>query len=401
MAEMNTRKRGNKWEYYFEVAQIEGKRKRISKGGFRTKADAVTAGHKAMSEYLTAGSVNPTLNISVHDFLLYWLEQYCEPNLKSTTVLNYKKRIKQHIDPVIGKYTLSAIQPEQLQRLINSMVSKGYSKNTILTVKGILSNSFGYAVNPLKYLASSPMLYVKLPKGSRQNYKQTQRVRNAIPDDVIEQIFERFPEGSSCYLPMQFAYRCGMRLGEAFAVTWDNIDFSYKTITIDKQLQWDSERSVWYITPPKYNSIRKIDIDQTMMDLLLRTKIKQDQMKLGYAEYYETIYYDPERGINTTVGEPIEFVNTRDSGGYIQPRVMQHTSSIIHKFYPAFDFHSLRHTHCTKLLEAGLPIKYVQERLGHKNITVTMEIYNHLTQNQAEQSKQALDNIFNNKKDST
>lgn len=394
MAEMNTRKRGNKWEYYFEVAQIEGKRKRISKGGFRTKADAVIAGHKALNEYLTAGSINPTCNISVHDYLLYWLEQYCEANLKATTVLNYRKRIKLHIDPVIGRYRLSAIKPEQLQQLINNMVSKGYSKNTILTVKGILSSSFGYAVNPLRYIVSSPMLYVKMPKGSKQNYKQTQRVRDAIPDDIITQIFERFPEGSSCYIPMQLAYRCGMRLGEAFAVTWEDVDFSYKTITINKQLQWDSERSVWYITPPKYNSIRKIDMDEFTMNLLLRTKIKQDQMKLGYDEHYEIIYYDQDNGINNTVGEPINFVNTRDNGGYIQPRVMQHTSTIIHKFYPAFDFHSLRHTHCTRLLEAGLPIKYVQERLGHKNIAVTMEIYNHLTQNQAKQSKEALDGIF-------
>ena len=391
---MNTRKRGNKWEYYFEVAQIEGKRKRISKGGFRTKADAVIAGHKALNEYLTAGSINPTCNISVHDYLLYWLEQYCETNLKATTVLNYRKRIKLHIDPVIGRYCLSAIKPEQLQQLINNMVSKGYSKNTILTVKGILSSSFGYAVNPLRYIVSSPMLYVKMPKGSKQNYKQTQRVRDAIPDDIITQIFERFPEGSSCYIPMQLAYRCGMRLGEAFAVTWEDVDFSYKTITINRQLQWDSERSVWYITPPKYNSIRKIDMDEFTMNLLLRTKIKQDQMKLGYDEHYEIIYYDQDKGINNTAGEPINFVNTRDNGGYIQPRVMQHTSTIIHKFYPMFDFHSLRHTHCTRLLEAGLPIKYVQERLGHKNIAVTMEIYNHLTQNQAEQSKEALDGIF-------
>lgn len=48
-------------------------------------------------------------------------------------------------------------------------------------------------------------------------------------------------------------------------------------------------------------------------------------------------------------------------------------------------FHALRNTHCTRLLEAGAPIKYLQERLGHKNITVTWMVYNHLTQNQKEQ----------------
>lgn len=58
-------------------------------------------------------------------------------------------------------------------------------------------------------------------------------------------------------------------------------------------------------------------------------------------------------------------------------------------------FHALRHTHCTRLLEAGAPIKYVQERLGHKNIKVTLDVYNHLTQNQTEQGNNTLESIFN------
>lgn len=87
-------------------------------------------------------------------------------------------------------------------------------------------------------------------------------------------------------------------------------------------------------------------------------------------------------------------MNVRENGSFIQPRCMQHASRVIHKTYPEFDFHSLRHTHCTMLLEAGLPIKYVQKRLGHKNIEVTMNIYNHLTENQASASKEKLDSIF-------
>ena len=47
MADINARKRGNKWEYYFEIAKMDGKRKRISKGGFNTKAEAVSEGVKA------------------------------------------------------------------------------------------------------------------------------------------------------------------------------------------------------------------------------------------------------------------------------------------------------------------------------------------------------------------
>ncbi len=78
---------------------------------------------------------------------------------------------------------------------------------------------------------------------------------------------------------MLFAYHCGMRLGEAYAVTWDNVDFEDKTITINKQLQWDEEQKFWYLTPPKYNSVRTIGIDQFVLDLLRTVKDGRNAQK--------------------------------------------------------------------------------------------------------------------------
>ena len=134
MADINARKRGKKWEYYFEIAKMDGKRKRISKGGFNTKAEAVSEGVKAMHEYQTAGTVNTPSELSMHDYLNYWIEMYCIPNLKPTTVANYKKYIRLHISPKIGKYRLVTITAEQLQKLINDMVANGYSKNTVIGI---------------------------------------------------------------------------------------------------------------------------------------------------------------------------------------------------------------------------------------------------------------------------
>lgn len=395
MADINTRKRGKKWEYYFETAKMDGKRKRISKGGFNTKAEAINAGVEALHEYQNAGTVIVPAEISVHDYMNYWIDIYCLPNLKPSTVANYRKYIRLHISPVIGKYRLATISAEQLQTLINDMVSQGYSKNTITGVKGILSSSLNYAVQPLHYLKASPMAFVKIPKGSRSSYKTSQYEREVIEDSIIDQIFERFPKGSSTYLPMIFAHHCGMRLGEAYAVTWDNVDFESKTITINKQLQWDEVKKFWYLTPPKYNSVRTIGIDQFVLELLIELKDKQKRARSYYDEQYTTIHYNEDEGINEHNGDVIEFVNIYENGGFIQPRTMQHASGVIHKFYPKFTFHALRHTHCTRLLEAGAPIKYVQERLGHKNIKVTLDVYNHLTQNQTEQGNNTLESIFN------
>ena len=73
------------------------------------------------------------------------------------------------------------------------------------------------------------------------------------------------------------------------------------------------------------------------------------------------------------------------------------TSSIIHRelHFREFDFHSFRHTHATMLAEAGADPKYVQERLGHKGIDVTMQIYQHLTDKMTRRSTDVLNKVLN------
>ena len=103
MSEITVRKRGKYWEYSFEGAKIEGKRKRTSKSGFRTKADASAAGIKAKAEFNEAGFHFVPSEISFNDFLDYWMETYCKANLKQVTITNYEKKLRLHIKPELGK----------------------------------------------------------------------------------------------------------------------------------------------------------------------------------------------------------------------------------------------------------------------------------------------------------
>ena len=92
----------------------------------------------------------------------------------------------------------------------------------------------------------------------------------------------------------------------------------------------------------------------------------------------------------------VNFVCRRENGEYISLRTMQYTTHIIHEQLnlPEFDFHSLRHTHATMLVENGAPLKYVQKRLGHKKIDVTMNIYQHLTEALREQGNAVIESMF-------
>lgn len=404
MSDLAARKRGNKWEYRFEGARIDGKRQQFSKSGFATKKEALEAGAKALAQYNQAGTFFVPSEISFADYLEYWVDNYCKSNLKSATITNYQKKIRLHIKPVLGQYKLKALSPTILQQFINDKFNEGYSRNTLSVIKGILSNSLNYAVEPLKYIESNPMLYVKLPSKRAVAKVPTRSAPHIfIPKDKMKVIFDRFPEGTSTHLPLMLGYKCGLRLGEAYGLVWEDIDLERQILSVNRQVQWhekDNPTSTgyWYFTNPKYDSFRTIAIDNELTELLKRTKDKQERAKVFYADMYIHNYEsDHTRILNTNGnGNEINLVIVRDSGEFIQPRTMQHTSNIIHSKldYPEFDFHSLRHTHCSMLLEAGASPKYVQERLGHKNIQVTMQIYQHLTESMVQQGDDVLNKLF-------
>ena len=78
MGKVSIMKRGNFFQYRFEIASQGGKRKFINKSGFKTKRDAYAAGMKAYNEYLNTGRKFEPSNMSFSDYLDYWIKTYCE-----------------------------------------------------------------------------------------------------------------------------------------------------------------------------------------------------------------------------------------------------------------------------------------------------------------------------------
>lgn len=398
MAKVHTVQRGNSWQYYFEAAKIGGRRTRIQKCGFDTKKAAEAAGVKALFEYNHTGQHFEISDISFSDFIDLWMEQYCEVNFKPETIKNYVKKIKNHIRPAFGRYKLKTLTPAVLQAFINNKFNEGYSRNSLSTMKGILSKALSYAVEPLGLIQHSPMVYVKLPAPRAKAKVETRSAEHVYIDkEQIQRIFERFPETTSTYIPMMFAYRCGARPAECFGFFWEDIDLENAKLSINRQVQWDENEKCWYFTDPKYDSFRTIEIDDEFVALLKREKARQEIDVQRYDRYYKRLYENEKRQLNSNgEGKEIHLVCVRPNGEFISPRSMQHTSRIIHykMNFPEFDMHSLRVTHATMLAESGAPPKYVQKRLGHKNIQVTLQIYTKLTDSISSQGKAVLNTLF-------
>lgn len=401
------------YQYNFEIASIDGKRKWKSKSGFKTKKEAREAGKEAQRLYEKVGVTVEPSEMSFSDFIDEWIEKSSRLQCKDVTIKGYEKKIRLYIKPKIGEYRLKTITKNMLQDIIIDLFNQGFSYNTISSIRGIFTKSFDYAVDR-HYIQISPATKLIIPTAMQPKTETRTKKHIYIPEELREKIFERFPEGSPAYIPMMISYHTGMRLGEVYGLVWEDVDFENQTISVNRQVQWfasprtkeEKKRTngssesdgYWYFSNPKYKSYRKIDMDHALTDILKKEKSKQDKAKAYYDEHYRRYYCNQKLSfggkipdfmpmpINKIQEEPtnfeVDFITRREDGSYITERTTQHTSYVIHHQlnFPDYDNHSWRHTHGTMLFENGADVTYVQRRLGHKNLTTTMNIYvNHLT----------------------
>ena len=418
------------WGYRFETASVAGKRKWCAKRGFNTKNEAFRSGRDAQIQYENRGRVVNPSEMSYTDFLDLWLKSLVGV-LKTTTIENYTKKAKLYIKPYLGDRKLNSITKDDIRELMLVLQASGCSEsdtglaqNTLMIIKGMIQKSFSFAVDE-RMLPESPVAG-RFPVPMAGTYTASKAARTKphvyIPQFRIIEIFERFPEGTTDHIAMMFGYKCGLRIGEAFAVVWEDIDFELKILHVRRQVQWEQNKDIpqeernnpsrrlprraemncgfWYFTNPKYDSKRDIRLDDDFVELLLREKQQQEKDRAYYDEQYFRYYEDDKGRIsrNPEAGQAVHFVGVRRDGEFITPRTMQHTSSVIHHDigYKEFDFHSLRHTHATMLVENGASPMYVQHRLGHKSLEVTLRVYFHYTDKMEEDGTEVLSKMFNN-----
>ena len=144
--------------------------------------------------------------------------------------------------------------------------------------------------------------------------------------------------------------------------------------------------------------------------MLIRERTRQLRAKDYYGNFYTNYFADnplilegkqPKYPIginkigNNEEDFPIYLVCVRENGTFISPRTMQHIARSIKKdIFKDFDFHSLRHTHASMLAEIGIDQKYIQTRLGHSDIKLTIDVYEHTTDTMRERGRKAINDLY-------
>ena len=389
MSNVTIQKRGKYYQYKFEIAKVDGKRKFANKSGFKTKAEAEREGIIAYNNYINTGHGFEPSDMSYADLLDYWIQNI----------------VKTHLKPNLGFYKLSQITKPTLQDFLNKIyVEKAYSKNFLNNIRKVLKCSFNYAVDN-EYVKVNSAANLKLPK-----YDEPPKdVAHIFTTKEINMILDRFKNNHCIYYAFLTAYCTGLRIAEVFALSWNDIDFKNKTISVNKNILKKNQvggtkqrhlsgnsTTVWYFgTCKTQTSYRTVHIGDTLLNALKEYKEEQEMHKQNYGDTYMKHYkknvinpYNnkPEIKIVNAYAEidvalpEVDFVFVKNNGVYEGTDSTKYPFKVIHyELGIPCRFHDFRDTHATRLIESGADIKAVSKRLGHRNIDITYNIYVRVT----------------------
>ena len=369
MAQISTRKRGNTWEYSFEIASVDGKRKRKSQGGFRTKKECIAAGIQAKAEYDCGGNITDCGNISYSDFLNEWFEHE-KPALKISTQSSYTTAINKSKE-MIGHYKLSGITPRTLNNMFSELRQQGYATSYIRFIRRVINASLSYAYD-MQLIKDNPCLRVKVKSTEVDKYKQPKTITKGEFETIIDSISYQC---KYFRIPFYIGWYTGLRIGETLALTWDDIDFDNKMINVTKT-EGIAFGEIRTFTPKTPTAVRSVLIGDKLIKILKEWQAFQ----INQADKLKTV--------------PPDKVCTRNSLIPIKdPNLKQQCKKLSEQTGIPFSFHVLRHTHATILIQNNVNIKEVQTRLGHKNIQTTLDIYTHLQPSDTINSVNVFENL--------
>ncbi len=365
-------KRGGKaWRLTVELGRdSHGKRKRKVVTVKGTKAQA----QQKLRELCTAidrGLPVDTSNMKLSDYLDDWLSRK-ETNLALSTFQDYQKLTKIYLKPKLGHIPISKLTPHYIESLHSWMEGKGLSPRTIQYTHRILSQSLKRAVR-LEMLARNVCEVVETPRLRRKEMKFL------TPEQVhmLLEVNKGLP-----YWPVFFlAIYTGLRKGELLGLRWQDVSLHSGTISVNQTVGRITGKGMVVSQPKTYHSRRTVSLPPSAQRMLIDLKLKQkEQRESGHMKWDESA-----------------FVFCNADGGPLSPERVSYEfrRALKRAKLPPLRFHDTRHTHASLMLKQGVNPKIVSERLGHTNISITLDVYSHLMPGMQEEAARAFDEMLN------
>lgn len=358
------------------------------------------------------------------DVMEYWKQDRAFKDLTLSSQENYLKILNQKAVPAFGNMAINKITPLHIQSIFNQMESEGRAPGTIKRVSVPINSVMKYAFC-MEIIESNPCDRVRLPKIKRDNalhyfdIEQSKVFLKALSGKLKvvkkggtrtkSETGESYKVKDYVYemsIPYQFqvyftiALYSGFRRGEMIALTWNDIDFENNAIDVCKAVAKTSSKGQIVKDTKTTAGTRKIKLPRVCFDMLKEWKAQEKELSLQLGSQW-TGYRGKEFDKNYI------FIKTdEDAGQHMDLDTPTHKFKMIidlynnsvddpEKMLPMIRLHDLRHTSATLLLSQGVDIETVAKRLGHKDASVTLDVYGHAMESMDEVASNKLEDMLN------
>lgn len=364
------------WEYRVRYKDRSSqKHKEKSKRGFKTKKEAQLAAAKVEMD-LDYYGFSEDGNEMVDKYFENWLEVYKKPHVKPITYSLQERNVRLNILPKWQGYKLKEIERTEYQRWINAL-RETYTEGTVRRIHSIINSALNDAVHEFRILRENPISRITVPKDNQDDkevkFFTIEQLELFLSKVKAPQKNAKYQHSIQYFVLFTLLARTGIRIGEALALTWDDIDLEGRKLNINKTLVYPTNSKPYLSTPKSKKSKRSIGLDDQTLQLLKKHRINRNEVYLRYMNYKKA---------DTNI------VFHQHEGRWLRTNVVREYFKEICKRtnLPVLSPHALRHSHAVHLLEAGASLKYVSERLGHSSIKTTADTYLHVTQKVEDQA---------------
>lgn len=323
----------------------------------------------AISDNVNYSSVQD--NITLDTWFNRWVEVYKKKSVRPNTLREYTNTYNKSISPYLGQRNINSLIKSDIQILIDRASEDNYKYERQNKIKVILTDMFARAIED-DLMIKNPAKGVKL--------RADKEVKAfALSLEQQEEFFSTC-KGTFYDNLYNVAVNTGLRPGELFALTLDDVNLEKGYIDVNKTLVYqkylDDDCKTFHIEPPKTKqSYRKVPINSECRKYLekqleLKQIVKSKRPKQQNDYLFVTKFNTPLNSViySDSIKAIIEQINL--------------TRSFDNEF-PKFSGHTFRHTFATRCFEAGVQPKVVQSYLGHASLKMTMDLYTHITEEKA------------------
>lgn len=353
-------KRGASWSFVVDrgIDPATGRRRQQRRSGFRTRKEAEAALRTTISA-LTDGTFVERTDETVDEYLTSWLAGLTAGRrVKPKTAQSYSECVAR-LRPELGAIRLQALRAVDIERAYATLLTTGGRKGT--------------GLHPRTVLHTHRALHTALASAERLGLVARNVARNvALPSvpasDSVDNVWtsdqlRRFLESSAAeplYPAFVLAATTGMRRGEVAALRWIDVNLDAALVSVEQSVIPVGGELVF--SPPKTKKgVRQVSLDGGTIAVLRAHRKRQAERQLSAGSAW------------VETGR----VFTREDGSHLHPDVLSKRFDrwVRRAGLPRITFHGLRHTWATMAMEKGIHTKVVSERLGHANISVTLDIY--------------------------